>query len=599
MLLLFSLIALLGGCGLVVGHALLTRLDPLHCFDRSGDRVILSTWIGVLVLGNGFLILSLFSSLSPSITLPFVLLLLGISLWPQQSRRSLGRLLCQPAAGAILGLSALALGLSAYCSQVIVWYDTGLYHIQVIKWLSEYGLVPGLALIHSRFGFISSWFTLPAVFNHGILEDRVASLPGAFCLTLMLGHSLLAFVRIIRQRARGEDFFLVAATLLAASIIFVVGLPNSPSPDLPVAALILFTAWAMLAITNKRATRHESAQIDPVLIIPFLLAVGAISIKLSAVPLLATTVGFFLLSSKAKFKMAAIAVCVGIIPIATVGAAGILTSGCAFYPAPYLCISVPWSLGTTAAAAESRLILEWARWSGITPEGATAFNWIGPWLRAEWLSSGLLLLSVLALFFLLLFRASEMVRQMRIIVFLGVLGISFMLYAAPNWRFGLGYLMLLPALTVMGKNEFCAAKLMTFSKWNEAKMMTCLGLFVAIIIAVHPHVVPRPSYQLLDEAISRGQLSGAGHPHFNLLLPPRVWNFAQDDSTGKAEKLFDNTIIQNQSADLTYQQPASEDTYACGNAPLPCAPYQLQNIKLRDSRAGLRGGFIKINAGLD
>lgn len=36
--------------------------------------------------------------------------------------------------------------------------DSESYHIQMVKWLREYGTVPGLANLHLRYGFNSSWF---------------------------------------------------------------------------------------------------------------------------------------------------------------------------------------------------------------------------------------------------------------------------------------------------------------------------------------------------------------------------------------------------------------------------------------------------------
>lgn len=37
--------------------------------------------------------------------------------------------------------------------------DTDSYHIQMVKWIREYGSVPGIANLHLRFGFNSSWFS--------------------------------------------------------------------------------------------------------------------------------------------------------------------------------------------------------------------------------------------------------------------------------------------------------------------------------------------------------------------------------------------------------------------------------------------------------
>src|SRR5204862_1114761 len=43
--------------------------------------------------------------------------------------------------------------------------DTETYHIQSIKWIKEYGSVPGLVNLHERFGFNSSWFSSVALFS--------------------------------------------------------------------------------------------------------------------------------------------------------------------------------------------------------------------------------------------------------------------------------------------------------------------------------------------------------------------------------------------------------------------------------------------------
>ena len=43
--------------------------------------------------------------------------------------------------------------------------DTESYHIQSIKWIQEYGSVPGIVNLHVRFGFNSSWFSSAALFS--------------------------------------------------------------------------------------------------------------------------------------------------------------------------------------------------------------------------------------------------------------------------------------------------------------------------------------------------------------------------------------------------------------------------------------------------
>jgi hypothetical protein len=47
----------------------------------------------------------------------------------------------------------------------LVMDDTESYHIQSIKWIQQYGSVPGLVNLHERFGFNSSWFSSVALFS--------------------------------------------------------------------------------------------------------------------------------------------------------------------------------------------------------------------------------------------------------------------------------------------------------------------------------------------------------------------------------------------------------------------------------------------------
>ncbi len=44
--------------------------------------------------------------------------------------------------------------------------DTDSYHIQMVKWVQEFGSVPGIANLHLRFGFNSSWFISIGVLSY-------------------------------------------------------------------------------------------------------------------------------------------------------------------------------------------------------------------------------------------------------------------------------------------------------------------------------------------------------------------------------------------------------------------------------------------------
>ena len=576
-------------CGLVIGTSVLGRLDAGQVINRSGDRAMVATWLGLLVLVNLLLALSLFAPLSPLVTATAVLLLLGAVLTRQKTRAEIARACRQVSAANLVGVLAVLLGAAAYCSQVIVWYDSGLYHVQVVKWLSEYGLVPGLALIHSRFGFISSWFTLPASFNHGPLAGRMMALPGALCLSLVVVHALLAWAWIVGGRSRAQDWFIGTASLLAVLVVLVQGMPNAPTPDFPVIALVVVVAWLMLVIAGGQGQGRCLTGEGTVRLVPLLLAVGAVSIKLSALPLLVVAGCFSLFGGPPTLRkslMVGGAAGLGLLPTA---AAGIVVAGCAFYPATLLCFDMPWSLGAATAAREASLISDFARWGMLAPEGSSPFGWLASWWRSEWSAASLLLLSALAGLMLVVSRNRSSTAERWVLV-LGITGVIYMLAAAPTWRFGLGYLVLLPALLVAYVAEAQPARLRTTKHVDN---IAVLGVLSALFIVLHVHAVPRPSYRLLDEVVATGVIESGDHPHFNALLPPRIWNIRYDvDRVTGRTIAGPNEIVLDAVGDFVYFRTVdSEKSDLCWDAPLPCAWQRLENVRLRRQEAGIVAGF--------
>lgn len=64
----------------------------------------------------------------------------------------------------VLSCCAILLFVSNLSAGPLMMDDTESYHIQMIKWIQAYGTVPGLANLHERYGFNSSWFTFVSLF---------------------------------------------------------------------------------------------------------------------------------------------------------------------------------------------------------------------------------------------------------------------------------------------------------------------------------------------------------------------------------------------------------------------------------------------------
>jgi hypothetical protein len=66
------------------------------------------------------------------------------------------------------------------------YFDTGSYHAQAVKWINEYGTVPGLGNLHHRLAFNSSWFYFSAFFDMLAFDGKTSHLVNLIPITLGL-----------------------------------------------------------------------------------------------------------------------------------------------------------------------------------------------------------------------------------------------------------------------------------------------------------------------------------------------------------------------------------------------------------------------------
>jgi hypothetical protein len=63
--------------------------------------------------------------------------------------------------------------------------DTASYHVQMVKWVQEFGSVLGIANLHMRFGFNSSWFSTIGILSYPAIGlNTYLSLNGLLCVWL-------------------------------------------------------------------------------------------------------------------------------------------------------------------------------------------------------------------------------------------------------------------------------------------------------------------------------------------------------------------------------------------------------------------------------
>lgn len=589
----------------LTGSAILSSTGSV-VFDRTGDRFIIAVWLGSLTFAIALQIISFFSPLSPAVGL--VIFLSG-SLAPLKLsgvRAELFRLKSGISVRAMVIGAAPILGVAAYVSQPAPNYDTGLYHLQSILWLARHGAVPGIALIHDRLGYTSSWFALAAPFHYGELELRSFAILGGFVVAIQVTHLVITGYRVVGKEARFEDWFMTIATLLIVPALFGWPLTASSSPDAPVIALTILIAWAMVAIMGKEATIAASPKSPPKSndrLLLLILAAGAVTLKLHALPLLAISLLFFMFGGSQLLKRFFVGVCVSAALVAPQLTSGVIASGCLGYPGP-ICFDLPWSVGITGAQRAYADVLSFARW-GEYYFDADAPGWLWHWLSRNHNQGVVLFLlySIISAAVILCSRGGGKLYGDRWVISLAALGGAWVFYNAPNPRFLIGYALLIPALIASGAPSIFSPAVFIAQLIPETDLKIRLARFLMLIAAIISYAIilrfrhkvwaKKASFAflffsaLLSAKAVLFSLSGSliiKRNYSSLLIPPKVPVLAADD------------LIRHKVNDIDYVIPKTGNPcfQQCWAADLPCTPQLThEKIKLRAPALGIGGGFVR------
>lgn len=569
---------------------------------RVGDRFILATWIGVVVLAVSLLAISLRVALTPlvSVSVAIVLIALGVLIAARErSPRSLiGPRSPTPRAAVIVGIMAVALGAAALASDRVTLYDSLVYHLGLIRWLSERGTVPGIALIHNRLGHVSGWFTIPAAFD-SFATGRAANVLLGFALLMVGLQAALSALRVASNRAVLADWFSLLVSL--ALVMPAVALDAAtPSPDVGTNVLIVVAAWAALLLAR------QSAAFRPRLV-PFVIALGACAMKLFAAPAVLATGLYALLAPRPETTsgyVRRVIVCTAI-ALALVGpfvAANLIASGCPAYPSPVGCLDSAWSVGAQHAADYASYVRDVARWQrrGETSPGAS-LGWLVPWILSHPIITALAIAS--AVRGVMWLRPTSpgnrghgsTVDRASLVALVGcaLLGIAFTQWQAPAPRFLYAYVIIVPALALAA-----ALESRTWTRLADIPMSArrrphvvfaatsvAIGLGFALAsqkLNVRTAVVSGARLMPVDVSV----LLLPSRPE----LPARLFRWRVNDV-----EVF--TPVPRPIADtLGYHSVIPRDALfeQCSTAPLPCTPYLPDvRVRLREPQRGVDGGFVR------
>jgi hypothetical protein len=258
--------------------------------------------------------------------------------------------------------------------------DDGLYHLQEIRWANEYAIVPGLANVHSRFGFNNAFALIHAAFD--ALQTNISSyrFVNLLCLCAFFVTALTDFSRLY-QKIQAKWSAILFAMLLPGVVLHLYHASTAKN-DLITALLMIVVTGQALDILQNTLTFHSRGR----WLMLSVTCASAITIKLSAAPfigLLLIIVTMWAVFNAEKHKRWHIVLWAAIpfmLILSVWMLRGVILSGYPLYPQTIVSVPVAWRLSDAVAQAESDAILGWARTP--KPDWRSSLNnwsWLSEW----------------------------------------------------------------------------------------------------------------------------------------------------------------------------------------------------------------------------
>lgn len=542
---------------------------------------IVVQWLGMLFMSTLMLVFSLCTAVDYKILFYILVSSLVFSMSSRSRRKLLYYSIKVPVTSSCIvpGL-VLILVCALYSSQLIFWGDSGAYHFTIIKWMSDFGLVPGLALFRDQMGFNSSWFSITAALNHGWLEGKVGGIMGGYVFLLALMQWGISFDRFRIGLEDYADIFTIYGYAILTPLVLRWGIVISPSPDVPIMMIGIF--FSSIILREKGVLKRNSMWLL------LIMAALAFNIKLSSLPLLAVMyfIAIHQLSLREKF-LASLVTCVLISPVLI---ANTLTSGYPLYPSSAISFNVDWLSNRDRVVELSKTIYNFALYgpdiwhnAALYPIGFidTIFRWGTS--RQEFCTALLIVANIGSLCWLLKQKRQEF-SIFKWPLAIGILGVTFFLLTAPTLRFGISWLAIIPSLLLsfFGTRLIRAPlQILGFIKFS---ILTSTSLMLIIFLS------PNPFQKILyGERFVNDDMRYWTTPRINFFVPSGLYPHSYISNGTKVVGVVPILEVPNNSAGTFYYINLD----SCWNLPIPCGDGR--KLEVIDPKRGLPSGFRKIN----
>ncbi len=357
---------------------------------------------------------------------------------------------------AVIASVAVIILMAYGSSRGYMHYDTTLYHASAIRWIEEYGVVPGLANLQSRYGYNSAEFAHNALYSFKWYTGRSLHCTTGF-LAMVSAHLLYDKELFTGRRTIQSVDFVRIGLLYYLGVLFAQMV--SPASDY-VANLLIFD----ILILMLGRVKDRTLPADHYVLIS-LLAIYGITVKVSLAPMvLICLIPFVYYIIKKDVRSILFCIVSGLVIAMPYFIRGYILSGWILYPSTLIKLGNPdWQVPVGEAQYDAKEISMWGR--GITDatkwSEVTLTNWIPSWFAALDTVEKVLITAVIASTVVLvaieirlgLSKNRRGLQRYNILLELPIawimlLGVVTWFVGAPLVRYGLGFVLSFPLLVV-------------------------------------------------------------------------------------------------------------------------------------------------------
>jgi hypothetical protein len=472
--------------------------------------------------------------------------------------------------------------------------DTAYYHAPSIRWISEYGVVPGLGNLLAPLAVDYLWFQPGALFGFTLLlPHRLHALMGfvvfwAFCFAF---GGLRDWVGGGAGRTPSNLF----RALMMLPLLELGNYIVSDSGDEPSAVFVLITLALGCRYIERQSDTRDSRSLFVAIAI---LAVFSVGLKWSVLPLLLLAAAFTLQRARVVgWTLLAGVSALGVVMLAPKLIRSVILSGYLVYPFPGLdWFAVDWKMPREVVAIEKAYVESMARIRFDRPgellEGGFG-DWFADWVprffsapvAQAWALTGAALLGSL----LVRRRSSQaFVREYWVVFAVVFLALVYWFVTAPHVRFTYGFLSAASILGLLGASHglpssersqpSSAVQRLAGSQRRRLALVSAVGvIFAAVLLFSTPRPFP-------GDALG----SGVAFSDFYVNRIDRM----RRGRTPRTAFVFQAPypVVETPRfllGSLQLYRPMTGQH--CWDAPIPCTPYLYRRIEARGP--GLAAGF--------